>query len=98
MKASGTEGNTGLFDKSDLVDLIRSQIKKLGLTQTRAAERMGVTQSEVSKVLRGQTRGFSNDRLLAFAGALGADIEISIRVSPIARAGRLSLRVEMDAA
>ncbi|QRE78245.1 helix-turn-helix domain-containing protein [Methylobacterium aquaticum] len=98
MKASVAEGNIGLFDKSDLVDLIRSQIKKLGLTQTKAAERMGVTQSEVSKVLRGQTRGFSSERLLAFAGALGADIEISIKVAPGARQGRMSLKVEMEAA
>ena len=40
---------------------------------------MGISQPDVSKMLRGLFRGFSLERLLVFLAALGQDVTIDIR-------------------
>lgn len=65
--------------KARLAALVGETISALGLTQTAAAERLGVTQPDVSNLLRGRLRGFSLERLIEFAGILGNDIEITVR-------------------
>lgn len=44
-------------------------IKELGLTQTRAAERLGLSQPDVSKLMAGRHTGYSVDRLLHLLNA-----------------------------
>lgn len=51
-----------------------------GTTQKEAAALLGIDQPKVSKLLRGQLRGFSTDRLLGFLTLLGQNVEI--RISP----------------
>jgi predicted XRE-type DNA-binding protein len=46
------------------VRAIANVIRKRDLTQTEAAEAIGVDQAKVSALLRGRLRGFSVDRLL----------------------------------
>jgi predicted XRE-type DNA-binding protein len=58
---------------------IHHQIKELGLTQVKAAERLGVSQPDVSKLMNGRHTGYSVDRLLALLNALEVDIDIVIR-------------------
>ena len=54
-------------------------IEQAGLTQQAAAEKMGVSQPDVSNLLRGRFEGFSLERLLGFVVALGSDVEIKVK-------------------
>jgi predicted XRE-type DNA-binding protein len=58
-------------------------MKQQALTQAAAAALIGATQPDVSKMLRGDFRQFSVERLLRFLVALGHPVEISVR--PIRR-------------
>ena len=48
------------------------------IRQTEAAKLFGVTQPDVSKMLRGDFRQFSVERLMRFLVALGQDVEIVV--------------------
>jgi predicted XRE-type DNA-binding protein len=50
-----------------------------GLRQVDAAKLFGVKQPVVSKMLRGNFRQFSVERLLRFLVALGQDVEIVVK-------------------
>lgn len=82
--------------KADLVRRISAEIKLLGLTQAEAAKRMAMRQPDVSKMLNGQFRPLSLERLLACLRKLGHDIEIDVvKPSPsveVTKAGRLLVR------
>jgi predicted XRE-type DNA-binding protein len=65
--------------KADIAISIGRTIKELGLTQAEAAKTLGVDQPGVSKLLKGQLRGFSTDRLFKFLTALNQDVVITIR-------------------
>ena len=71
--------------KAELVRQIAATLHDKGLTQTEAAERLGVTQPDVSKMLNGHFRQFSVERLLRFLVALGQDVEIVVRPVPSTR-------------
>jgi predicted XRE-type DNA-binding protein len=64
--------------KAALVHRIATLVKRENLTQTDAAKRMGITQPDVSKMLKGQFRPFSLERLMRFLNALGQDVEIAV--------------------
>ena len=74
--------------KSDLAIRISQLIDERRMTQKEAAALLGITQPYVSKLLRGQLRGFSVERLLRFLVALGQEIDVVIRPKsePTARA------------
>jgi predicted XRE-type DNA-binding protein len=59
--------------KAELVTRIRR------LTQAAAGRIMGLKQPDVSKMLRGEFRGYSVERLLGFLVALGHDVEIVVK-------------------
>jgi predicted XRE-type DNA-binding protein len=65
---------------------ISQLIKSQELTQTAAADRMGIGQPDVSKLLKGRLGGFSLERLLDFFTALGGDVEIKLKLKPQTRA------------
>lgn len=65
--------------KAQLVFKIHAIMKKRRLTQVGAARLFGVRQPDVSKMLRGDFRQFSVERLLRFLVALDQDVEIVIR-------------------
>jgi predicted XRE-type DNA-binding protein len=79
--------------KAELVRQIAAMLEKEGLTQTEAARRLQIAQPDVSRMLRGHFRQFSVERLMRFLVALGQDIEIVVRPSPVARTkgGRLTV-------
>ena len=78
--------------KSGLVIEITRAVRKLGLTQTEAAGRMGISQSKVSSMLRGAFANLSERKLMDCLNRLGYDIEI--RVKPAAEPrGHLMLAV-----
>ena len=79
--------------KARIVVVIAQIVKQRGLTQTAAAKVMGLEQPDVSKLLRGNFRGFSLERLLGFARALGSDVDITLTVGDGDKEGRMRLLV-----
>jgi predicted XRE-type DNA-binding protein len=76
--------------KAGLVVKIDRTIRRRRLTQTAAAQLMGIDQPKVSAMLAGQFRGYSVERLMRFLVALGHDVEIVVK--PCKR-GTAELRV-----
>src|ERR1700689_1807106 len=65
--------------KAQLVFKIDTILKDRRLKQVEAAELFGIRQPDVSKMLRGEFRQFSVERLLRFLVALDHDVEIVVR-------------------
>ena len=83
-----------LIVKAELVAVIASLIEDRNLTQSSAAELLGLTQPKLSNLLRGQFRGFSERRLMDCLTRLGRDVQIVVKATPRSRGlGRLSVVV-----
>ena len=65
--------------KAQLVFKIDSILKRRRLKQREAADLFGVRQPDISKMLRGEFRQFSVERLLRFLVRLDQDVEIVVR-------------------
>lgn len=65
--------------KAKLVFKIDAIMKQRRLKQAEAADVFGVKQPDVSKMLRGEFRQFSVERLLRFLVALDQDVEIVVK-------------------
>jgi predicted XRE-type DNA-binding protein len=65
--------------KAQLVFKIDTLMKERRLKQIEAADLFGVRQPDVSKMLRGEFRQFSVERLLRFLVALDQDVEIVVK-------------------
>lgn len=78
--------------KAELVTRIDEIIRRSGLKQVEAARMLGLSQPDVSRLLRGSFREYSVERLLRLLAALGRDVEIVIRDPGTQRPGRI--RVE----
>jgi predicted XRE-type DNA-binding protein len=90
----GYSDSDGMLVKAQLAAKISELLHRRGLTQTQAAEILGLTQPKVSALLKGQFRGISEHRLLDCLTRLGRDVHIVVK--PTRRAGssgRLTLSV-----
>jgi len=77
--------------KSQLAAEIARAIKARRLTQSGAAELLGIDQSKVSRITRGQFRGVSEAKLLELVARLGRDVRIVI--GPVRRrTGKIELQ------
>ena len=65
--------------KAKLVSRIQGAINTQKLTQVAAAKRMGLSQPDVSRLLNGQFRDMSVERLIRLLTRLGCDVDITIR-------------------
>jgi predicted XRE-type DNA-binding protein len=65
--------------KAELVFKIDAIMKQRRLKQAEAAGLLGIKQPDVSKMLRGDFRPFSIERLLRFLVALDQDVEIVVK-------------------
>jgi predicted XRE-type DNA-binding protein len=65
--------------KAQLVFRIDGIVKKRRLKQIQVADLLGIRQPDVSKMLRGEFRQFSVERLLRFLVALNQDVEIVVK-------------------
>ena len=65
--------------KAQLVFKIDTILKRRRMKQIEAAELLGVRQPDISKMLRGEFRQFSVERLLRFLVALNQDVEIVVK-------------------
>jgi len=77
--------------KAELVTRIDEIIRRRRLTQVQAAELLGLSQPDVSRLLRGNFREYSVERLLRLLMALGRDVDIVIRKPCAHRPGRLRI-------
>jgi predicted XRE-type DNA-binding protein len=79
--------------KSDLVHRLDKIIRDRGISQTLAAQIMGVDQSDLSKILRGQFRSVTFDKIFDMLSALGEDVMIIVHSTPQSeeRRGRVTV-------
>lgn len=79
------------FLKAELVLRLGRAIKACGLTQRAAARRIGTTQPELSKILRGKFSEASLERLMRFLTQLGCDIDIRIDATAAKKTGKATV-------
>jgi len=89
-KIEHTKGSGNIFEdlelsnpvdrlqKAQLASVIYDIIKSKKLTQKKAGEILGITQSKVSALLNGRLDDFSIDRLMRFLGKLDQDVQIAV--------------------
>ena len=77
--------------KAGLVTRIEQYIRERGLKQVEAAKLLGLSQPDVSRLLRGDFREYSVERLFRLLTALGRDVEIKVCEPDAQRPGRLTL-------
>src|ERR1051326_7822550 len=65
--------------KAQLVFKIDTLLRVRRLKQVDAAKLLGVAQPDISKMLRGDFRQFSVERLMRFLVALGQDVDIVVK-------------------
>ncbi len=65
--------------KAGLVNQIQEIVTARGLTQTAAGKHLGISQPDVSRLLKGQFRDVSVERLMRLLTRLGCDVDIVIR-------------------
>jgi len=65
--------------KAQLVSRIDEIISEQKLTQTQAAQLMGLSQPDVSRLLKGQFRDISVDRIMRMLTRLGCKVDIVIK-------------------
>jgi predicted XRE-type DNA-binding protein len=73
------------FVKAQLVSRMMDIMQARKLTQTAVAGIIGLSQPDISKLIRGRFRGYSIDRLMSFLVALDQDVEIVVRSKPDSR-------------
>jgi predicted XRE-type DNA-binding protein len=78
----GFKNHKELEAKSIIVMEIWKAIKKKKLTQTEAAEVLGVSQPKLSSLLNGRFEGFSVERLFKFLNKLDTDVTITFQFEP----------------
>ena len=80
--------------KAELVTRLQRAITAQELTQVVAAKRMGLSQPDVSRLLNGQFRDVSVERLMRLLTQLGCDVDITIRNPGKAAAPRDTIRLQ----
>ncbi len=64
--------------RSSLINDLRTYIEKDGLTQMAAAERLGISQSRVSDLVRGKWEKFSLEMLITLEARLGRKVSLQL--------------------
>ena len=82
-----------LLAKAEIARVIEDAIEERDLTQSKAAELLGVSQPDVSDLVRGKLSRFSLERLQRFLNAL--DFDVRIRVGPRPR-GKKRADISVD--
>lgn len=88
----GLPGAEEHYLKAELVLRLDRAIRSLGMTQRAIARRIGTTQPELSKILRGKFSEVSLERLIRFLTALGYQIEIKIGARGTRKSGTVVVR------
>ncbi len=83
--------------KAELVSRIDDILRERGITQADAARLLGLSEPNVSRLLRGEFRDYSLEDLLRLLTALGCDVDIVVRQPGGAPAGTLRIVVAKPA-
>lgn len=75
----GVENAEEMEVKARLAFKISEIIKYRGMTQTHAAEVLGMPQPKLSGMLRGQFRGISETKMIECLNRLGRDVQIVVK-------------------
>lgn len=73
-----SEESENLRIRALLMVEIEKAIRRIGLSQTEAARRMGVAQPRVSDLMRGKIGVFSVDGLIAMLSCLGLKVRVHV--------------------
>ena len=79
--------------KARLVGQMVAIVRERKLTQTQAARLMGIGQPDVSRLLKGQFRDVSVERILRLLTGLGCEIDIVVRPAGGGAAGETVMRL-----
>jgi predicted XRE-type DNA-binding protein len=74
----GMENAAEMLVKAQLASTLQEIITSRNMTQTQAAEIMGLPQPKLSRLLKGQFRGISEFKMMDCIARLGRDIQIVI--------------------
>ena len=77
--------------RSEMLMAIKATVAGWSMTQTAAAQKLGVTQPRLNDLLRGRISKFSTDTLFELSAAAG--LEPTITVNSIRKTGRTSRAV-----
>ena len=77
--------------KVGVVSRIDAILRQRGITQTEAARLFGLSRPDVSRLLRGDFREYSLERLFRLLTALGRDVDIVIRPPRSTSGGKLRI-------
>src|SRR6478672_5546940 len=72
--------------KAKLIRELRAIIKRRKLTQTKAAELLGLKQPDVSALVNGRVGKFSIDRIVRCLDRLDYRVDVVVRHKPVRRA------------
>jgi predicted XRE-type DNA-binding protein len=75
----GLANSKELLAKAELARQVYLIIKKRGLTQTTAANLLGLKQPDVSLLMRGRLSRFSTGRFIRMLNVLDRDVEIVVK-------------------
>lgn len=64
--------------RASLMSDLRAYVEKNGLTQVAAAERLGISQSRVSDLVRGKWEKFSLEMLITLESRLGRKVSLKL--------------------
>ena len=90
----GRPGADAHLLKAELVGRIDALVRRRGITQAEAGRLLGLTQPDVSRLLRGDFREYSLERLFRLLNALGRDVDIVIRPPRSDDGGRLRIAAD----
>lgn len=91
-KDLGFKDAEAMIAKARIVAEIARIVRARRLTQTAAAEQLGLSQPKVSALLNGHFQGYSQERLIGLLNRLGCDVQIIVKPAPRRRTmGRVSV-------
>ena len=93
--AMGDSGADDMVAKGRLVSALDDAIKAAGLKQGEAAERLGMPQSNLSRLLSGRFRSVTFDQLFKLLAAMGVDVRVTI--APAIAGASAGVAVTVDA-
>lgn len=74
----GYEDSAEMRMKAKAVRVLADTISASGKTQSEVAQILGIDQPKISRILRGQFRGLSLEKILSFIIALGSNIDVTV--------------------
>ena len=67
--------------RSELMSALQDKIESMGVTQAKAAKKLGVTQPRLNDLLRGRINRFSLDALFDLSSRAGISIKIHLKAA-----------------